>query len=82
MQKQIEKALQLVRQYITENFPALTAEPTLFIVWQSTILQNFKCSISTVLPARMSFELTYDGDGNCWYLDVYRKVENRVIPDD
>ena len=75
----IDKAISLVRKYIKEIAPDV--KPTLFVVWQSVILQNFKCLIATTLPVRMHFELTFDGDERCWYLDAYRKVENRVIRD-
>lgn len=28
----------------------------------------------------MYYELTYNGDKQEWYLDAYKKFENRVIP--
>lgn len=28
----------------------------------------------------MYYELTFNGDRHEWYLDAYKKVENRVIP--
>ena len=28
----------------------------------------------------MYYELTYNGDTNEWYLDAYKKFENKVIP--
>ena len=81
---QIEKAISLVQEYINEHIDPSNpnAEPALFVVWQAHILQNFKCLISVTLPCRMCFELTYDGDEKCWYMDAYRKVENKVIADD
>ena len=30
---------------------------------------------------RMYYELTYNGDKKEWYLDAYKKFENRVIPE-
>ena len=76
----IERATEIVRQYITEHLEP-GAEYTLFVVWQAVVLQNFKCLIATTKPLRMYFELTYDGDGKRWYLDAYRKIENREIGD-
>lgn len=75
-----EKAVSLVRKYLRKYIG--DAEPTIFVVWQTQVLQNFKCSIAVTLPCWMHFELTYDGDRECWYLDAYDKVENLEIPDD
>ena len=77
----IEKAKEIVRQYIKKHLEDPNADYTLFVVWQAAVLQNFKCLISTTIPCRMYFELTYDGDERQWYFDAYRKLENRVIDD-
>ena len=74
----IDKAISLVKGYLANR---VDREPTIFVVWQAVILDNFKCLISTTLPYGMYFELTYDGDRECWYMDVYRKVENREVAD-
>jgi hypothetical protein len=73
----IETATAIVRNYILEHKPGIN--PVLFTVWQAKVLQNFKCLISS--PLGMYFELTYDGDRQCWYLDAYRKTDNREISD-
>ena len=75
------KAIALVNQYLDAimDHSNPDAKPTLFIEWQAWILQHFKCVIATTLPYGMRFELTYDSEEDCWYFDVYRKVENRVI---
>ena len=73
----IYTALTLVRDYIREHNPDIT--PALFVVWQARVLQNFKCLISS--PIGYYFELTYDGDRERWYLDAYRKTDNREIAD-
>ena len=80
----IEKAIMLVKQYVNEHIDHTNphAEPAVFVIWQAVILQNFKCLISTTLPRGMYFELTYDGDRECWYIDVYRKAENLEVADD
>ena len=33
------------------------------------------------VPDGMYYELTYNGDKHEWYLDAYKKFENRCIPD-
>ena len=80
----IERAIALVREYIDAHIDHTNqdAEPAVFVVWQASVLQNFKCLIATTLPAGVYFELTYDGDQKRWYFDVYRKAENLVVADD
>lgn len=51
-----------------------------FIVWQCKTLQNSKALASTVLMDGMYYEITYDGDRDRFYLDAYKKFENRCIP--
>ena len=50
-----------------------------FIVWQGKTLQNSKAMASTVLLDGMYYEITYDGDKRRFYLDAYKKFENRCI---
>ena len=35
--------------------------------------------LSSTLPDGMYYELTYNGDKKEWYLDAYKKVENKVV---
>ena len=77
----IEKAKTIVKDYIYAHTDH-TKKPTIFVVWQVVVLQNFKCLIATTLPYGMYFELTYDGDEQRWYMDVYKKAENIEIPDE
>ncbi len=78
-----EKAIQLVRNYVTEHLDKSDPEPEfdVFIVWKCKTLQNWKYLISTTLYDGMYYELTYDGDRKAWYLDAYKKFENRRIQD-
>lgn len=77
----IEKAIALVKDYVDAHIDHSNpdAEYTIFVVWQCKILQNFKCLISTTLPNGMYFELTWDGEQECWYFDAYKKIENIEI---
>lgn len=50
-----------------------------FIVWLNKTLQNNKALASTTLFDGMYYELTYNGDKDEVYLDVYKKFENRCI---
>lgn len=77
----IERAKALVMEYINKHVDTTNqnVHPAIFIVWQSQVLQNFKCLIATTLPVGFCFQLTYDGDLKQWYFDVYKKIENHEI---
>lgn len=76
-----ERALKIVSDYICEHLDK-SDEPPIFdvyTVWKAKILQNWKYLISSTLFDGMYYELTYNGDKAEWYLDAYKKFENRVI---
>lgn len=79
----------IVERYIEEHLcdeENITFIDTLFIdkepyiVWKCKTLQNWKYLMSTDLHDGMYYELTYNGDKQEWYLDAYKKFENRCIP--
>lgn len=74
-------ALKIVRNYIVEHLDKSDPEPMfdVFTVWKAKILQNWKYLISSTLYDGMYYELTYNGDKQEWYLDAYKKFENRVV---
>jgi hypothetical protein len=78
-----EKVLKLVRDYVIEHLDKSDEMPQfeVFTVWKSKILQNWKYLSSTTLPDGMYYELTYDGDKKRWYLDAYKKFDNKCIED-
>lgn len=75
------KALNIVRQYILWHLDKSDQEATfdVYTVWKAKVLQNWKYLISSTLFDGMYYELTYNGDKKEWYLDAYKKFENRVI---
>ena len=76
-----KKAQKIVRGYIHEHLDKTDDVPPIevYIVWKCKVLQNWKYLLSSSLFDGMYYELTYDGDKNKWYLDAYKKFENRVI---
>lgn len=81
-----KKALRIVEKYIEEHLDK--SDPEIdnvwqffksYIVWKAKVLQNWKYLISTTLSDGMYYELTFNGDKNEWYLDAYKKFENKVI---
>ena len=73
--------VKLVSDYIKEHLDKSdkTPEFEVYIVWKCKILQNWKYLLVSTLLDGMYYELTYDGDKNRWYLDAYKKFENRCI---
>lgn len=54
-------------------------EDDVFIVWACKTLQNNKALVSTTIPDGMYYEVTYDGDKQQAYVDVYKKWQNYSV---
>lgn len=78
------KAEQIVIDYIWEHLDKSDSVEgfQVFIVWKCKILQNWKWLISSTLFDGMYYEVTYNGDKKEFYLDAYKKFENRCIKDE
>lgn len=78
------RACEIVSDYVVEHIDKTDKVPVfqVYIVWQCKTLQNWKFLISTDIPDGMYYELTYNGDKKEWYLDAYKKFENRCIPEE
>ena len=77
-------AVNIVSDYIIEHLDKTDTcgEFGVFIVLKCKTLQNWKYLISSTLSDGMYYELTYNGDAKEWYLDAYKKFENKVIKED
>lgn len=75
------RAKELVTAYILEHLDETDGVVPfeVYTVWKVKVLQNWKFLISSTLPDGMYYELTYNGDKDEWYLDAYKKFENRII---
>lgn len=84
--KMDNRAIEIVTNYIMEHLDNKGMIPdidfTVYTVWKCKTLQNWKYLISSTLFDGMYYELTYNGDKKEWYLDAYKKFENRVITED
>ena len=78
------EVIELVKKYVLEHLDKSDNIPdfTTYIVWKCKTLQNWKYLISSTLFDGMYYELTYNGDAKEWYLDAYKKFENKVIKED
>ena len=78
-----EKVIKIVKDYILSKLDKSDPIPDfeVYTVWKCKTLQNWKYLISSTLHDQMYYELTYNGDKNEWYLDAYKKFENKVILD-
>lgn len=77
----INRARGIVRNYI-ERVRDKSDEPVkydVYVVWFSKTLQNWKALVSTTLPDGKYYEITYNGDKEECYLDVYTKIDNLKI---
>ena len=78
-----ERVKELVKDYILEHLDKSEERPqfNVFVVWQCYILGNAKYLVSSTLPDGMYYEVTYNAQKGEYYLDAYKKFENRCIPD-
>ena len=76
--------MEIIKSYIEEHLDKSDLKPAfdVFTVWKCKALQNWKFLISSTLPDGMYYELTYNGDKREWYVDAYKKFENRCIKED
>ena len=81
----MDKAKRIVLEYfndrveVTDGFKLSMDD--VYIVWFSKTLQNWKALVSTNVSDGMYYEVTYNGDSKETYLDVYKKWDNKCIPD-
>lgn len=50
-----------------------------YVVWMCKTLKNSKALLSTNIPDGLYYELTYNGEKDEIYVDVYKKWENYVV---
>jgi hypothetical protein len=79
----MDRAKALVHRYVVDhlNKSDPTVDFDVYVVWFSKTLQNWKALVSTTLPDKMYYEVTYDGDLGQAYLDAYVKIDNVCIKD-
>jgi hypothetical protein len=79
----IQLCKEMVRDYFNSHVDVTDGKQIttddVYVVWLGKTLQNNKATASTTVADGMYYELTYNGDKNELYLDVYKKWENVCI---
>ena len=77
-----QRVIDIVRYYAFDHLDKSdgVVEFDVFVVWQCYILGNAKWLLSTTLNDGMYYEVTFNKAKNEFYLDAYKKFENRCIP--
>ena len=75
-----KEAMGIVKTYIRDHLDKSDGDVQfeVYIVWKAKVLQNWKYLISSSLYDGMYYELTFNGNAGVWYLDAYKKFENKV----
>ena len=76
----ITYARHIILNYANKNLNQKLSLSNIFVVWICKVLQNNKALLSTNLLDETYYEITYDGNKEQFYLDVYNKIENQIIP--
>ena len=76
-----EIAKKIITSYVLEHLDKSGETPIfdVYVVWLCKVLQNNKALLSTSLFDGMYYEITYNGSTDEFYLDAYKKFENRCI---
>lgn len=79
-----KKVIEIVRSYAEEHLDKSDpkAKFGVFVVWHCYILGNAKWLLSTTLQDGMYYEVTFNKTKNEFYLDAYKKFENRCVKND
>ena len=77
-----QRVIDIVRDYAFDHLDKSDGVVyfDVFVVWQCYILGNAKWLLSTTLKDGMYYEVTFNKAKNEFYLDAYKKFENRCIP--
>ena len=72
----------VVAWYNTHNAPTTIGLEDVYIVWFCKVLQNWKALAGTHHGDGMYYEITFDGDKDCAYVDAYKKWQNVQMTED
>lgn len=75
----------LIVDYVNEHFDQTDGTQPIdirnvYVVWMCKTLKNSKALLSTTIPDGKYYEMTYNGEKDELYMDVYTKVQNICVP--
>lgn len=76
MNEFIEKCKNIVIDYVEDKN---ISKNDVFVVWSCKTLQNKKALLSAAFKGAPYFEITYNGDKDETYVDVYKKEKNYLV---
>ena len=76
MKEFIKRSKDIVLEYLNMTDRSVDE---VYVVWSCKTLQNKKAILSTDLVNGILFEITYTGDKEETYVDVYKKEKNYVV---
>ena len=78
--KFVELAIGLVEDCLIDVLEYVDADTIdIYVVWLSKTLQNNKALLSTDKDDGRYYEITYNGDKDEFYVDMYKKEMNRAV---
>lgn len=78
--KFVELAIGLVEDCLIDVLEYVDADTIdIYVVWLSKTLQNNKALLSTDKGDGRYYEITYNGDKDEFYVDMYKKEMNRAV---
>ena len=78
--KFVELAIGLVEDCLIDVLQYVDAGTIdIYVVWLSKTLQNNKALLSTDKGDGRYYEITYNGDKDEFYVDMYKKEMNRAV---
>lgn len=77
----ISKAKSIVCNYINEHQDLkYEIDPSkLYVLWYGNALLNHKIIIGSYIPDDIIYVVVYDGTKEKFYLDIYGKIDNKII---
>lgn len=82
-----DRFLKLAKKLVVDNYnqtknsktaPDLTMN-TVFIIWYSKVLNNWKAIVGSPVARGMLWEVSFNGHRNQAYIDIYKKLANAKV---
>ena len=76
-----EQVANYTNEHLDKSDNKQITKDDVFMVWCCKTLQNVKALLSTPLSDGMYYEMTYNGDKNEVYMDIYKKTGKFLYKD-